>query len=160
VQLVDLAKEHRADAMAAAEQGRLVREVRRGRQNRAEEMCTSLAVRDLGRRLWGWWLAHSPGRELEVAEAAIVNLFSDAARITGLTADVAVRLEGAGLVLEAPGGHQMVCRRIGVSDRRAQVRAFPNANGRRKLSSATRRVMADDPASAAPTVGSLHVERE
>jgi hypothetical protein len=95
-----------------------------------------------------------------VVEAAIVNLFSDAGRITGLTADVAVRLEGAGLALEALGGHQMVCRRIGVSDRRAQVRTFPNSNGRRKLSSATRRIVADYPASAAPTVESPHVERE
>ena len=115
-------------------------------------MWAIFPVRDLGRRLWGWWLAHSPGRELEAAEAAVLNLLSDAARITGLTADVAVRLEGAGLALEAPGGHQMVCRRIGASDRRAQVRTFPNSNGRRKLFSTTRRIIADDRASAAPTV--------
>jgi len=105
VQLVDLAKEHRADAMAAAEQGCLVREVRRERQQRSGGMRTVFAVRDGGRRLSRWWLAHSPGRELEVAEAAVLNLLSDAVKITGLTADVTVRLEGAGLALETPTGN-------------------------------------------------------
>jgi hypothetical protein len=116
--------------MAAAERGRLVREVRHARQHRAEEMWTILPVRDLGRRLSGWWLAHSPGQELEVAGAAVLNLLADAAKITGLTADVAVGIEGAGLALEASGGHEVV-RRIGVSDRRAHVRTFPNSDGPR-----------------------------
>ena len=44
----------------------------------------------------------------------------------------AVRLEGAGLALEAPGGHQIVA--LVASEyrrRRAQVRSILNANGRR-----------------------------
>ena len=102
MQLVDLATEHRRDAMAAAQQGRLVGEVRQARQHRAEGVGTMHPICDLGRRVSGWWLAHSPGRELEVAEAAVLNLLSEAAKITGLTADVAVGLEGTGLAMEAP----------------------------------------------------------
>lgn len=151
MQLVDLAQEHRADAVAVAKRGCLVREVRRARQHRAERMWTILAGRDLGRRLRAWWLAHSPKREFQVAEAAVLNMLSDAAKITGLTAEVAVRLQDAGFALEARGGQQTACRRSGVSDRRAQVRTFPNSNGR-KRSSITRRIIADDRASAAPTV--------
>jgi hypothetical protein len=119
VQLVDLAKEHRTDAMAAGKQGRLVHEVRLARQHGTGGTRTFLAVRDPCRRLSLWWLAHSPGRELEVAEAAVLNLLSGAVQKTGLTADVAIRLEGTELALEAPGGLQVVCRRIGVADRRA-----------------------------------------
>ena len=132
--LVDLAKEHRADAMAAADRGRLVREVSRARQRRAKGMWIVLAVRDLGRRLWGWSLTHSPGPELEVAEpAAVLRRFPNAVEAGELSIHpgAAVRLEGTGLALEAPGGHQMVCRRVGVSERRAQVRSILSANGRR-----------------------------
>ncbi len=65
--MLQLAEEHRADAMAAAERGCLVREVRRARQHRAEGLWIIAAVRDLGCRLRDRALVHRPRRDLEVA---------------------------------------------------------------------------------------------
>jgi len=133
LQLVDLAEQHRADAMAAAERGRLVCEVRRARQQRARGMGTMLAVRDIGRRLWGWRLAHSPGREFDVAEAAVLSLLSDGIEVVNVSADAgaAAGLAGNWPASEALGAGRMFCRRTGVPDRRAQVRTNRSANGRR-----------------------------
>ena len=68
--MLQLAKEHQADSLAAAERGRLVREVRRARQHRADGLWIIATVRDLRRHLWGRTLVHHPRRALEVAEAA------------------------------------------------------------------------------------------
>ena len=65
--MLQLAEEHRADAMAAAERGCLVREVRHSRQHHGEGLWIIAAVRDLDRRLWGRALVHRPRRDLEVA---------------------------------------------------------------------------------------------
>jgi hypothetical protein len=68
--MLQLAKERQADSQAAAERGRLVREVRQARQHHGEGLWTIAAARDLGRRLWGGTLVRSPKRDLGVAEAA------------------------------------------------------------------------------------------
>ena len=65
--MLEVAKEHQADAMAAAERGRLVSEVRHSRQHHIGGLWIIAAVRDLGRRLWGRTLVHRPRRDLEVA---------------------------------------------------------------------------------------------
>ena len=72
--MLQLAKEHQADSLAAAERGRLVREVRRARQHRADGLWIIATVRDLRRHLWGRTLVHSPKRDLGVAEAAAVDV--------------------------------------------------------------------------------------
>ena len=72
--MLQLAEEHRADAMAAAERGRLVREVRLSRQHQTGGLWIIAAVRDLGRRLWDRTLVHSPKQDLGVAEAAAVHV--------------------------------------------------------------------------------------
>jgi hypothetical protein len=72
--MLQLAKEHQADSQAAAERGRLVREVRQARQHHGEGLWTIAAARDLRRRLWGGTLVHSPKRDLGVAEAAAVDV--------------------------------------------------------------------------------------
>ena len=84
--MLQLAEEHRADAMAAAERGRLVREVRHSRQHHAGILWTIAAVRDLRRRLWDRTLVPSPKRDLGVAEAAAVHVTHswDLARSGGL----------------------------------------------------------------------------
>jgi hypothetical protein len=66
--MLQLASQHNADAQAAAEQGRLVSEVRRASQRRAEGLWIADAVRDLNRRLWGGMLVHSSRRDLQEAE--------------------------------------------------------------------------------------------
>ena len=133
MQLVDLAKQHRADAMAAAERGRLLLEVRRARQPGARAMWTMLTVRAIGRRLWGWRSAHSPGRELEVADAAVLNLLSDGIEVVNVSVDawVAAGLAGTWPASEGLGAGRMFCRRTGAADRRAQVRTNLSPNGRR-----------------------------
>ena len=83
--MLQLAEEHRADAMAAAERGRLVREVRHSRQHQTGGLGIIAAVRDLGRRLWDRTLVPSPKRDLGVAEAAVHVTHSwDQARSGGL----------------------------------------------------------------------------
>src|ERR1017187_1880907 len=66
--MLEVAKEHQADAMAAAERGRLVSEVRHSRQHHGEGLWIIAAVRDLGRRLWDQTLLPSSKRDLGVAE--------------------------------------------------------------------------------------------
>ena len=68
--MLEVAKEHQADAMAAAERGRLVSEVRHSRQHHGEGLWIIAAVRDLGRRLWDQTLLPSSKRDLGVAEGA------------------------------------------------------------------------------------------
>ena len=82
--MLQLAEEHRADAMAAAERGRLVREVRHSRQHQTGGLGIIAAVRDLGRRLWDRTLVHSPKRDLGVAEAGHGTHSWDLARSGGL----------------------------------------------------------------------------
>jgi hypothetical protein len=84
--MLQLAEEHRADAMAAAERGRLVREVRRSRQHHIGGLWIIAAVRDLGCRLRDRTLVHSPKRDLGVAEAAAGHVTHswDLARSGGL----------------------------------------------------------------------------
>ena len=84
--MLQLAEEHRADAMTAAERGRLVRKVRHSRQHRPEGLWATAAVRELSRRLWGGALVHSPRRDLGVAEAAAGHVVHswDLARSGGL----------------------------------------------------------------------------
>src|ERR1017187_2185888 len=64
--MLEVAKEHQADAMAAAERGRLVSEVRHSRQHHGEGLWIIAAVRDLGRRLWDQTLLPSSNRALGV----------------------------------------------------------------------------------------------
>jgi hypothetical protein len=87
LQHLDLAKQRCADSQAAAERGRLVREIRHARQHRADGLWIIAAVRDLNRRLWSRRLAHSPRRDLEVVEAAAVDVTHswDLARSGGQT---------------------------------------------------------------------------
>jgi hypothetical protein len=68
--MLQLVEEHRADAMAASERGRLVSEVRHSRQHHGEGLWIIAAVRDLGRRLWDQTLLPSSKRDLGVAEGA------------------------------------------------------------------------------------------
>ena len=65
--MLQLTKEHHAESQAAAERGRLVREVRHSRQHHGEGLWTIAAARDLPRRLWGRTLMYSPKRDLRAA---------------------------------------------------------------------------------------------
>ncbi len=71
---LQLTKEHQSDSQAAAERGRLVREVRHSRQHHAGTLWTIAAARDLRRHLWDQTLVPSPKRDLEVAETAAVHV--------------------------------------------------------------------------------------
>ncbi|MFZ2056252.1 MAG: hypothetical protein WAV54_02430 [Acidimicrobiales bacterium] len=84
--MLQLAEEHRADAMTAAERGRLVRKVRHSRQHHAGGLWVIAAVRDLGSGLRERTLVHSPRRDLGVAEAAAGHVVHswDLARSGGL----------------------------------------------------------------------------
>jgi hypothetical protein len=65
--MLQLTKEHHAESQAAADRGRLVREVRQARQHHGEGLWTIAAARDLRRRLWGRTLMYSPKRDLRAA---------------------------------------------------------------------------------------------
>lgn len=146
LQHLDLAKQRCVDLRAAAERGRLVREIRHGRQHRVDGLWIFAAVRDLGRRLWNRTLAHSPKRDPKVGEAAVLGPLSNAVE-TGeprlsIHAGVAARPEGPGLAPEVLGGGQTGCRRIGASDRRSQLRMISNSSGRRATDGRPAQVMA------------------
>ncbi len=67
LQQLDVAKQRCAESLAAAERGRLVREIRHARQHRSNGLLTIASVRSLDRRLWSRMPVHRPRRDLEMA---------------------------------------------------------------------------------------------
>ena len=67
LQQLDVAKQRCAESLAAAERGRLVREIRHPRQHRSNGLLTIASVRSLDRRLWSRMPVHRPRRDLEMA---------------------------------------------------------------------------------------------
>ena len=142
-----LANQHNADSQAAAERGRLVSEVRRARQRRAGGLWAIAAARDLSRRLWGGTLVRTAETRTQGGRGrAVLRPLSNTVQTSeprlSIYAGVAARPEGPGLAPEALGGGQMVCRRIGASNRRAQLRTTSNSNGRRATDRRPANVMA------------------